>query len=362
MDATRSATGNGSGNGFSFASRLRPAPRPRDRLIGVSAAARALEQMLAQAAAVDSTVLITGETGCGKEEIARALHAAGSRADRPFVAINCGAMAPTLIESQLFGHEKGSFTGAFGSSRGVFRAAEGGIVFLDEIGEMPLDLQPRLLRAIQEREVTPIGATENFAFDVQLIAATNRNLETDVAAGRFREDLFWRLNTIEIAVPPLRDRIDDLPLFVSHFCRLFAEKMETVLWEPDEPTMERFRHYHWPGNVRQLVQIIERAYAIGTVPPLPGEREPRGNRTAVPGSRLPAEGIGEGLGDALENPLPVLNLEALKRLAVKQALTITGGHKGQAAAILGVHLNTMTRLVEEVVPSASQRRRPPQPR
>jgi len=357
MDATRSATGNGSGSGFSFASRLRPAPRPRGRLIGVSAAAQQLEQMLARAASVDSTILITGETGCGKEEIARALHAAGSRADRPFVAINCGAMAPTLIESQLFGHEKGSFTGAFGSSRGVFRAAEGGIVFLDEIGEMPLDLQPRLLRAIQEREVTPIGSTETYAFDVQIIAATNRNLEADVAAGRFREDLFWRLNTIEIAVPPLRDRIDDLPVFVSHFCRLFAEKMETVLWEPDEATMERFRHYHWPGNVRQLVQIIERAYALGTVPPLPGERE-RQSRTAVPGSRLPAE----GLGDALENPLPVLNLDALKRLAVKQALAITGGHKGQAAALLGVHLNTMTRLVEEAVPSASQRRRPRLPR
>jgi DNA-binding NtrC family response regulator len=334
--------------------------RSRDRLVGISAASRQLETMLARAAQVDSTVLISGETGTGKEEIARALHAVGSRALRPFVAVNCGAMAATLIESQLFGHEKGAFTGAFGSSQGVFRAADGGIVFLDEIGEMPLDLQPRLLRALQEREVTPVGSTESFGFDVQVIVATNRDLFADVEAGRFREDLYWRINTIEVAVPPLRDRIDDIPLFTGHFCRHFAAKMEVPVWEPDAETIERFRRYHWPGNVRQLAQTIERAYALGSVPFLPGEQEPtaNGERVAVRPARLP-EG---GLGDAMEHQLPVLNLEALRRMAVKQALAITGGHKGQAAALLGVHINTMTRLVDEALPDAMQRRPPRRPR
>jgi len=332
-----------------------PDRRPRERIVGVSAASRLLEETLARAAQTDSTVLITGETGCGKEQIARALHASGGRADRPFVAINCGAMAATLIESQLFGHEKGSFTGAFGSSQGVFRAADGGIVFLDEIGEMPLDLQPRLLRALQEREVTPIGSTETFGFDVQVIVATNRDLRADVAAGRFREDLYWRINTIEISVPPLRDRSDDIPLFVAHFCRQFAAKMEVPVWDPDQHTIDRFRRYPWPGNVRQLAQTIERAYALGSPPVLPGESEPAPD---VVGPRWP-DAVS---GDAPANQLPVLNLEALRRMAVKQALAVTDGHKGQAAALLGVHINTMTRLVDEALPIASQRRKPRRPR
>jgi DNA-binding NtrC family response regulator len=331
--------GRGAGSPFRGSS-----SRRWQRLVGVSAAARALESMIARAATVDSNVLLTGETGCGKEEIARALHAAGSRASRPFVAINCGAMAPTLIESQLFGHEKGSFTGAFGSSRGVFRSAEGGMVFLDEIGEMPLDLQPRLLRALQEREVTPLGSTESFHFDVQVVVATNRNLEIEVAEGRFREDLFYRINTIEIEVPSLRERSDDIPLFIEHFCQHFAEKFETVAWDPDPATMARLLKYHWPGNVRQLAQTIERAYALGSVPPLPGEDAPP----------LPAKAT---TAEELERPLPVLNLDALKLIAVRQALALTNGHKGKAANLLGVHLNTMTRLVEEAMPSASQRRR-----
>ena len=355
QESLGAASGNGRASPFAGLAR-----RSRDRLVGVSAAARQLEETLARAAHVDSTVLITGETGCGKEEIARALHAAGSRAHRPFVAVNCGAMAPSLIESQLFGHEKGAFTGAFGASQGVFRAADGGIVFLDEIGEMPLDLQPRLLRALQEREVTPIGSTATFSFDVQVITATNRDLLAEVEAGRFREDLYWRINTIEVAVPPIRERVDDIPLFVAHFCRHFAAKMEVPEWEPDAETIGRFRRYHWPGNVRQLAQTIERAYALGSVPALPGEQEASAEGRRTPGrpARLPES----GLGDAMEHQLPVLNLDDLRRMAVKQALAITGGHKGQAAALLGIHINTMTRLVDEAMPDASQRRGPRRPR
>ena len=222
-----------------FAARLKAASRRWGRLVGESPAAVTLEATLQRAARVESTVLITGETGCGKEEIARAVHAQGPRSGGPFVAINCGAMAASLIESQLFGHEKGSFTGAVGPTRGVFRTAEGGIVFLDEIGEMPLDLQPRLLRVLQQREVTPVGSAESFPVDVQVIAATNRDLTADIRAGRFREDLFYRLNTIELAVPPLRDRPTDIPLFVDHFRLFFAEKFGVTPWQPDAATLAR---------------------------------------------------------------------------------------------------------------------------
>jgi DNA-binding NtrC family response regulator len=339
-------------SGSPFAARLRAAAARRwDRLVGESPAAVELEKTLSRAARVESTILITGETGCGKEEIARALHSQGQRATKPFVAINCGAMAATLIESQLFGHEKGSFTGAVGPSRGVFRAAQGGIVFLDEIGEMPLDLQPRLLRVLQQREVTPVGSTDSFDVDVQVVAATNRDLAADVREGRFREDLYFRLNTIELAVPPLRDRADDIPLFVDHFRMFFADKFGVAPWQPDGPTLARFMRYRWPGNVRQLSQVIERGYALGSPPALP----PDADLPAAECSEFSAAG-GVALPLAAGHPLPVVNLEELRRLAVRQALAMTDGHKGRAAELLGVHINTMTRLVEEALPEASLRR------
>ena len=330
-----------------FAARLRGISVRWGRLVGESPAALALESTLQRAARVESTVLITGETGCGKEEIARALHAQSPRADGPFVAINCGAMAATLIESQLFGHEKGSFTGAVGPTRGVFRTAEGGIVFLDEIGEMPLDLQPRLLRVLQQREVTPVGSADSFPVDVQVIAATNRDLAADVRAGRFREDLFYRLNTIELAVPPLRDRVSDIPLFVDHFRRFFAQKFGVAAWQPDAATQARFMRYRWPGNVRQLAQVIERVYALDAPPLLPADDAATPAPPRPPAAASPV---------AADHPLPVVNLDELRKLAVRQALAMTEGHKGKAAQLLGVHLNTMTRLVEEAMPEASLRR------
>jgi DNA-binding NtrC family response regulator len=376
MDAECKAISNGHGTGHSngngtakacgpaavspFTARLRAAAHRWERLVGESPAAVELEKRLDRAARVESTILITGETGCGKEEIARALHAQGPRADKPFVAVNCGAMAATLIESQLFGHEKGSFTGAIGPTRGVFRAAEGGIVFLDEIGEMPLDLQPRLLRVLQQREVTPVGTTESFEVDVQVIAATNRDLLADVQEGKFRDDLYYRLNTIELAVPPLRERAADIPLFVDHFRLFFAEKFGTAPWQPDAATLARFMRYRWPGNVRQLAQVIERIYALDTPPVLPTDD----HSSAAERRTLSANGVGPR-SLAIDNPLPVVNLEELKKLAVRQALAMTDGHKGKAAQLLGVHLNTMTRLVEEAMPEASQRRttrRKPLPR
>ena len=332
-----------------FAARVRALPSRRwDRLIGESPAALDLERTLRRAARVESTVLITGETGCGKEEIARALHAQGPRSGAPFVAINCGAMAATLIESQLFGHEKGSFTGAVGPTRGVFRAAEGGIVFLDEIGEMPLDLQPRLLRVLQQREITPVGSAESFPVDVQVIAATNRDLTADVRAGKFREDLFYRLNTIELAVPSLRDRPSDIPLFIDHFRLFFATKFGVEPWTPDAATLARFMRYRWPGNVRQLAQVIERVYALDAPPVLPADVDAVSPEPPRPTAATPLA--------ADDRALPVVNLDELRKLAVRQALAMTEGHKGKAAQLLGVHLNTMTRLVEEAMPEASLRR------
>lgn len=320
--------------------------RRSPRIVGLSAASQRIESLIRRAAATGSTVLISGETGCGKEEVARALHAAGSHAAGPFVAMNCGAMAASLIESQLFGHNRGAFTGAHGTTQGAFRAADGGVIFLDEIGEMPLDLQPRLLRVLQEREVTPIGSCEHHPVNVQVIAATNRDLRAAVAGGTFREDLFYRLNTIEIDVPPLRDRVDDIPLFLGQFSQRFAARFDMPAWEPDAATLRRFTAYHWPGNVRQLAQTVERFYALGCVPPLPDELRP-------PPLLKPSTGD----DDMTDAELPVLNLEALRRLAVRQALARSKGHKGHAAALLGVHLNTMTRLVENAGVDSHARRR-----
>ena len=345
------------------------------RLEGSSEAVRRLEENIARVATFDCSVLITGETGCGKEEVARAIHTAGPRSDKPFVAINCGGLVADLAESQLFGHEKGAFTGAFGASRGAFRAAEGGIIFLDEIGELPLDLQPKLLRVLQRWEVTPVGSTEAHAIDVQVIAATNRDLESEVAGGSFREDLLYRLNTIHLTVPPLRARSDDIPRFIEHFSAHFAKEYGRQQWIPDDRMVDRFMRHSWPGNVRQLAQTIQRVYvfedridavlaevfdasasptarAVGAA----ADAELAASPDVAAGGVPP---IDDGSPPA-EPRVPVFNLDELRRLAVRQALDFTQGHRGQAATLLGVSLNTMTRLVAEACPdvqSKSGRRR-----
>jgi len=208
--------------------------------------------------------------------------------------------------------------------------------------------------------VTPVGTTESFEVDVQVITATNRDLLTEVQEGKFREDLYYRLNTIELAVPPLRERAADIPLFIEHFRLFFAEKFGAAPWEPDAATLASFMRYRWPGNVRQLAQVIERIYALDAPPVLPADDD-------VPAAAPPTISAGQlaALPVAFEHPLPVVNLEELKKLAVRQALAMTDGHKGKAAQLLGVHLNTMTRLVEEAMPEASLRRtgrRKPLPR
>jgi DNA-binding NtrC family response regulator len=280
-----------------------------------------------RAADVECTVLVSGETGTGKELWARLLHRLGPRRDKPFVPVNCAALTATLAESQLFGHEKGAFTGAAGRSLGVFRAAEGGIVFLDEVGEMPLELQPKLLRVLQEHEVTPVGSSMPVNLDVQVVAATNRDLEQEVVEGRFREDLYYRLNMVEFLVPPLRQRVDDIPHFVDFFSRKFAARYSRPLWQPNGDTLREFCEYRWPGNIRQLANIIEQAYVLDCEPRLPEKP----NARCTTGTSL-----------------PFMDLSRLRRAAVQQALRATQGHKSRAARLLGVHPNTMTRLLAQL--------------
>lgn len=335
--------------------------KPPPRITGSSPAAAKLEFEIGRAAQFDSCVLISGETGSGKEAVARAIHAAGPRRERPFVAINCAALTPTLAESQLFGHVKGAFTGAVGNALGVFRAGDGGVVFLDEIGELPLDVQPKLLRVIQQREVTPVGSTDVFPFDVQILTATNRNLAQEVQRGGFRTDLLYRLNTIEIAVPALRDRASDIPVLVQHFSEALAGRLARAPWSPDAETLSRMLGHRWPGNIRQLAQFVERFYVFGSVPLLADEPPLQPIANAECAATVPPAAA--SAAPAVDKPtLPVVNLEELRRLAVRQALVATGGHKGRAAAMLGVHLNTMTKFVAELSGEAVPPRRVGRPR
>ena len=238
---------------------------PREEwILGRNPTIRRIAQHAERAAKVGCTVLVTGETGTGKEVWARCIHQLGRDSSRPFVPVNCAALTATLAESQLFGHEKGAFTGALGAALGVFRAARGGVVFLDEVGEMPLELQPKLLRVLQESEVTPVGSAIPVPVDVQIVAATNRNLGEDVAKGNFREDLYFRLNMVELNVPPLRDRIEDVPLLAEHFLRLYAEEYRKEPRALSGETMNVMMGYNWPGNVRELENMIKRMVVLGS--------------------------------------------------------------------------------------------------
>ena len=303
-----------------------PPESPDAWLLGRSPSIRRIARHAERAAEVQCTVLVSGETGTGKEIWARLLHKIGPRVSKPFVPVNCAALTATLAESQLFGHEKGAFTGAAGRSLGVFRAAESGVVFLDEVGEMPLELQPKLLRVLQQQEVTSVGASHPCAVDVQVVAATNRNLETEVAEGRFREDLYYRLNMVELKVPALRQRVDDIPSFVEFFSRRFAAKYGRPVWIPNADFLAAVCEYHWPGNLRQLSHVIEQSYVLDCAPSVP---DPDAKRDSL-------------------SALPFTDLARLRRAAVRQALRATRGHKGRAAKLLGVHPNTMTRLLVQL--------------
>src|SRR5438093_1371681 len=231
-------------------------------LIGESASMREVYRVIGAVSQNKSTVLVSGESGTGKELVARTIHRRGPLAAGPFVAINCAGLSETLLDSQLFGHRRGAFTGAVNDHDGVFRAAEGGTLFLDEVAEIPLPLQAKFLRAVEQREVTPLGASRPVPVDVRIVAATNRNLDAEIRAGRFRTDLFYRLNVVHVELPPLRDRPEDVPLLVDHFVQRFSREYRVAPKRVVAEAMERLRTHPWPGNVRELQNAIERAFAL----------------------------------------------------------------------------------------------------
>ena len=311
------------------ATRIAGATDSSNWVLGTSAAMRRIAKSIERAAEVECTVLVCGETGTGKELWARLLHRSGPRRNQAFVPVNCAALTPSLAESQLFGHEKGAFTGANGRALGIFRAAEGGMVFLDEIGEMPMELQAKLLRVLQQREVLSVGATEPVPIDVQIVAATNHDLEKEVEKGTFREDLYYRLNMIELRVPPLRERTEDIPAYIDFFSERFAERYRLPKWIPSGDAVAEFCSFNWPGNVRQLEHVIEQAYVLQMEPKVPTKK-------------------GDAVAVAASGRLPCLDLAKLREQAIREALQVTRGHKARAAKLLGVHANTMTRLLKEI--------------
>lgn len=304
-------------------------------IIGRSEPMREALDMIAQLAPLKTTVLVTGESGTGKDRVARALHFGSERRDHAFVPVNCGAFPESLIESELFGHEKGAFTGAESAKHGLVRAAEGGTLFLDEIGELPLSLQPKLLRVLQEHRIKPIGAEQERPVDIRVVAATNRDLEAEVKAGRFREDLFFRLNVVQIDLPPLRQRREDIPLLVQIFLKKYSKEYNRSVTDIDSEAMERLLAFRFPGNVRQLQNVIERGVALARGPVVGLAQLPRDIRTADP-APSPAAHL---TSDA---PFPVNGIE-LERLVedyeyglVSQALEKADGVKTRAAELLGL--------------------------
>lgn len=289
------------------------------------------------------TVLVTGESGTGKELVARAIHFEGARAGKPFRSINCGAIPENLIESELFGYKKGAFTGAIRDHDGLFASAAHGTVFLDEVGEMPLSVQVKLLRAVQERRVKPVGGVEEVPIDVRIIAATNRDLTAEVKAGRFREDLFYRLRVITMELPPLRDRIGDLPLLVQHFLEHYSQEFGKPGVELDPSTRALLAQWRWPGNVRELENIIQRGVALCrgkeiTADCLPPELAPLIEQQ-VPGLRLMVGPEGVQL-DGL--------LETYERQLLQSALEQAGGTKKEAARLLGITFRSLRYRLEKI--------------
>jgi len=305
-------------------------------IVGESPAMQQAYALIDRVADLDSTVLITGESGTGKEVAARAVHTRGRRAGGPFVAINCAAMPEALLESELFGHAKGAFTDAKAARTGLFVQAHGGTLFLDEVGELPLTLQPKLLRALQERTVRPVGGDTEVPFDARIVAATNRDLELAVEEGRFREDLYYRLNVIGVELPPLRARGNDVLLLSQRFVEQFAARNNKRVVGLSPAAAQRLLAYGWPGNVRELQNCIERAVALTsfeqlTVDDLPERIRNYSQPKVVPENTDPSE---------------LVTLEELERRYIHRVLDTVGGSRTLAARILGVDRKTLYRKLE----------------
>jgi two-component system response regulator PilR (NtrC family) len=309
-----------------------------ERIIGVSAAMAAVFDMVRSIAGTSSTVLITGESGTGKELVAKAIHALSPRRDAPFVSVNCGAMPESLLESELFGHVRGAFTDAHQNKKGLFEVAHRGTLFLDEVGETPMPMQVKLLRALQEKRVRRLGGTDEIETDVRIVVATNNPLEELVRLRRFREDLFYRLNVIPIRMPPLRERREDIPMLAEHFLKRYSEQMGKSLVKISSEAMQALVRYSWPGNVRELENIVERAVALETTPAVLPERLP-GTLTA----RAPGEARASiGPGFALDQ-----HLFALERDLLREALEQSEGDRRRAASILGIKPRALRYLIRK---------------
>jgi len=309
-------------------------------IIGRSARMLSLYQMIETVAQVQSTVLVTGESGTGKELVARAIHDTSPRAERPFVSVNCGAFTETLLESELFGYVKGSFTGANANRKGLFEAANSGTIFLDEIGEMSFAMQVKLLRVLQERKVRPVGATEETSVDTRVIAATNRDLASMVSAGTFREDLYYRISVIPIELPPLRERSEDISELANHFVEKFCAPTGRKLGV-SENAMRLLERYSWPGNVRELEHTIERAVALERTPMIEPERLPEKINNYNP----------YRVADAMEFPEEGINITAhldqLEKSYLVEALRRTSGNQTNAAELLKLSVRSLRHLLDK---------------
>ena len=305
-----------------------------DLFIGTSKVSEDLKDLCRQIAGSDSTVLIRGESGTGKDLIARAIHQHSVRKNGPFVAVNCGALPENLLESELFGHIKGSFTGAIRDKEGLFQAAEGGTLFLDEIGNTSISIQVKLLRVLEDKMVTPVGGTTPAEVDVRLIAATNADLEADVKQGGFRTDLFYRLNVIPINIPPLRERQEDVPILVEHFLDQLASKPGGERHKLTSEAMRVLCKYHWPGNVRELENTIERAVLLGSSDTIDVKDLPDNLSSPKPTS----------LVQAADPEVPTL--ESIEKAYIHYVLTQSDGKKSAAAKVLGIDSSTLYRKLE----------------
>jgi two-component system response regulator PilR (NtrC family) len=317
-----------------------------DNIVGVSAPMDKLKQTIRTVASTQSTILIHGESGTGKELVARAVHICSPRAAEPFVSINCGAFPETLLESELFGYVKGAFTGANHNKRGLFEVADQGTIFLDEISEMSLTMQVKLLRVLQERSVRPVGGTNEIAIDVRVIAATNRDLDKEVSDGRFREDLYYRLSVIPVRVPPLRERREDVPLLVNHFLKKYAPAAGKSISRVNAQSLALLCGYEWPGNVRQLENTIERSVALETGEELraelPAER-PKA-RAAAASAGGGAISPGSVLPDGVDMEKYVADIE---RSLLLSALSQSNGVQTRAADLLKISYRSFRHLMKK---------------
>jgi two-component system, NtrC family, response regulator AtoC len=307
-------------------------------MVGESPAMRHIYELVGQVAEGDASILITGESGTGKELVARAIHDRSPRGERPFVAINCAAVPPNLLESELFGHVRGAFTDAKTARSGLFVQADGGTLFLDEIGELPLDVQAKLLRVLQERAVRPVGGEEEIPFDARIICATNRDLERQVEAGHFRADLFYRINVVQMHLPALRERRGDVLLLAQHFLDRIAARTAKPVVGFSGPAAQKLLDYHWPGNVRELENCVERAVTLTRNTEIAVDDLPEKVRDHVT-ERYEPQG---------DDPAELLPLEEIEKRYIRRVLAAVGGNKTHAARILGLDRRSLYRRLEKL--------------